>query len=438
MPSAQRRWYVVRAEAFVAAVRPKRLVEVSAAEITAFFPRYAREQRLNDWQFRQMVDALQLLLVDVAACPAAHEVEWDYWREAGVTLAADHPTVAATLSPEQAIDTHPIYTKASEHRPLLKQLARTLRAQRYALRTEQSYVAWCHRFLSFCEQQSTAGAVDPTKLGKRDVERFLEYLAVDRDVAASTQNQALNALVYLFRQVLQQPLDDMAFGRARRPARVPTVLSRDEVRALLAQLKDTPQLLARLLYDTGMRLMEGVRLRVGDVDFANRYIVVRDGKGGKDRVVPLPERLIEPLQAHLEQVRALHGEDLAAGAGAVYLPHALARKAPNAPREWIWQYCFPSSRLTTDPKGGVVRRHHLHEAGFQKTLKAAGIAAGIAKRVNSHALRHSFATHLLEAGYDIRTVQELLGHKDVATTMIYTHVMNRPGVLPVKSPIDAI
>lgn len=280
--------------------------------------------------------------------------------------------------------------------------------------------------------------MDPTKLGKRDVERFLEYLAVDRDVAASTQNQALNALVYLFRQVLQQPLDDMAFGRARRPARVPTVLSRDEVRALLAQLKDTPQLLARLLYGTGMRLMEGVRLRVGDVDFENRYIVVRDGKGGKDRVVPLPERLIEPLQAHLGQVRALHREDLAAGAGAVYLPHALARKAPNAPREWIWQYCFPSSRLATDPKGGVVRRHHLHEAGFQKALKAAGIAAGIAKRVNSHALRHSFATHLLEAGYGIRTVQELLGHKDVATTMIYTHVMNRPGVLPVKSPIDAI
>ncbi|AGA92189.1 integron integrase [Thioflavicoccus mobilis 8321] len=438
MPLGQRRWYVERAEAFVAAVHPKRLVEISAAEITAFFPRYAREQQLNDWQFRQMLDALQLLLVDVAACPAAREVEWDYWRESGDTLAADHPTVAAALSPEQAVDAHPIYAKAAEHRPLLKQLARTLRAQRYALRTEQTYVTWCHRFLSFCEKRSTEGSIDPTKLGKRDVERFLEHLAVDRNVAASTQNQALNALVYLFRQVLQQPLDDMAFGRAQRPARVPTVLSRDEVRALLAQLKDTPQLLARLLYGTGMRLMEGVRLRVGDVDFANRYIVVRNGKGDKDRVVPLPERLIEPLQAHLERVRALHREDLAAGAGAVYLPHALARKAPNAPREWIWQYCFPSSRLTTDPKGGVVRRHHLHEAGFQKALKAAGIAAGIAKRVNSHALRHSFATHLLEAGYDIRTVQELLGHKDVATTMIYTHVMNRPGVLPAKSPIDVI
>jgi integron integrase len=299
-------------------------------------------------------------------------------------------------------------------------------------------VDWCHRFLQFCNPGGADEPVDTSALAEADVERFLAHLATARNVSASTQNQALNALVYLFRRVLGRPLDEMQFRRAQRPPRVPVVLTRDEVRALLAALTDTPQLLARLLYGTGMRLMEGVRLRVGDVDFGNGRIIVRNGKGGKDRVVPLPTSLVGPLRAQLEQVRRLHEDDLAAGAGSVYLPHALARKSPNAPREWVWQYVFPSARLTTDPKAGVTRRHHLHEASFQKRVKAAGQAAGIAKRVNSHALRHSFATHLLEDGYDIRTVQELLGHKDVSTTMIYTHVMNRPGVLPVRSPVDGI
>jgi len=330
-----------------------------------------------------------------------------------------------------------VYQRAAGAQPLLRQLARTLRAERYALRTEQTYVDWCHRFLLFCGVGSSK-EVDIQALGAADVERFLGHLATERNVSASTQNQALNALVYLFRRVLERPLDEMQFRRAQRPPRVPVVLSRDEVRALLAALTDTPQLLARLLYGTGMRLMEGVRLRVGDVDFGNGRILVRNGKGGKDRVVPLPTSLVGPLRNHLEGVRRLHSEDLAAGAGAVYLPHALARQSPNAPREWIWQYVFPGARLATDPKAGVTRRHHLHEAGFQKRLKAAGQAAGIPKRVNSHALRHSFGTHLLEDGYDIRTVQALLGHKDVSTTMIYTHVMNRPGVLPVRSPVDGL
>ncbi|TVQ93578.1 MAG: integron integrase [Chromatiaceae bacterium] len=438
IPESARRWYVLRAQAFVEAMRPKRLGELTAEEIKAFFPRYAREQRLSDWQYRQTVEAVQLLLVQLGACPAAQQVEWDFLVEAGQVLPADHPTRMGAVTPAAVIDGSPRYSAATTDRPLLKQLAQVLRAGHYALRTEQTYVDWCHRFVRYLEGDARHPPGDYSSVGATEVQRFLTHLAVDRQVSASTQNQALNALVFLFRHVLERPLDDMRFGRAKATQRLPVVLSTDEVRALLDALTGTPALLARLLYGTGMRLMEGVRLRVGDLDFDHRRIVVRNGKGGKDRVVPLPERLMEPLRAQLGRVAVLHEEDLAGGAGFVYLPHALARQAPNAPREWIWQYVFPSARLSADPKAGVVRRHHLHEAGFQKVLKAAGQQAQIAKRVNSHCLRHSFATHLLQAGYDIRTVQELLGHQDVATTMIYTQVMNRPGVVPVRSPMDVL
>lgn len=438
IPESARRWYVLRAQAFVEAMRPKRLGELTAEEINAFFPRYAREQRLSDWQYRQTVEAVQLLLVQLGGCPAAQQVEWDFLVEAGQALPADHPTRMGAVTPAAVIDRSPRYSTATAGRPLLKQLAQVLRARHYALRTEQTYVDWCHRFVRYLEGDARHTPGDYSTVSEAEVQRFLTHLAVERQVSASTQNQALNALVFLFRHVLERPLDDMRFGRAKETQRLPVVLSTDELRALLDALTGTPALLARLLYGTGMRLMEGVRLRVGDLDFDNRRIVVRNGKGGKDRVVPLPERLMEPLRAHLGRVAVLHEDDLAGGAGFVSLPHALARQAPNAPREWIWQYVFPSARLSSDPKAGVVRRHHLHEVGFQKVLKAAGQQAQIAKRVNSHCLRHSFATHLLQAGYDIRTVQELLWHQDVATTMIYTHVMNRPGVVPVRSPMDVL
>jgi integron integrase len=280
------------------------------------------------------------------------------------------------------------------------------------------------------------GDVDPAQLDADRIVAFLEDLAVRGQVSASTQNQALNALVFLYKQVLGVELGTLdEFVRAKRPKRLPVVLERGEVARLLNALEGTQQLMASLLYGTGMRLMEAVRLRVQDVDFAYRQILVRDGKGQKDRVVPLPTRLEAALQEQLSKTRLLHQQDLDQGYGEVFLPDALARKWPNAHKEWIWQYLFPSGRLSVDPRSGKTRRHHLHENGLQKAIKVAAQRAGINKKVNCHCLRHSFATHLLESGYDIRTVQELLGHADVSTTMIYTHVLNRGGQ-GVRSPLD--
>nr|WP_321371239.1 integron integrase [uncultured Desulfuromusa sp.] len=312
----------------------------------------------------------------------------------------------------------------------MKKLIAGLRMGHYAYRTEQSYSDWVCRFLAYFPGK------DPLQMGNREVFSFLEYLALQRKVASSTQNQALNALVFLYEKVLEQPLGELGpFARAKRPRRLPVVLSRDEVRRLLAEMDGTFGLMAQLMYGTGMRLMEVVRLRVKDIDFDYGQIIVRDGKGQKDRVVPLPEKIAEALINHLDQIHKIHAEDLSQGVGRVYLPDALQRKYPAAAQEWGWQYVFPSSRVSIDPRSGGKRRHHLHENGLQKKIKVCAAKAGIVKQVNSHALRHSFATHVLEAGYDIRTVQELLGHADVSTTMIYTHVLNKPG-LGVRSPLD--
>ena len=273
-------------------------------------------------------------------------------------------------------------------------------------------------------------------MGSPEIEAFLTHLAVKENVAASTQNQALAALLFLYREVLNKDLDGPIDAmRAKRPKRLPTVLTKEEVSKVIGFLSGTNQLMVKLLYGSGLRLMECVRLRVKDVDFAQRQIIVRDGKGMKDRVTMLPDVLIPPLQEHLRHVKRIHDDDLAKGYGSVYLPFALERKYPNANREWIWQYVFPAYKRSTDPRSGAIRRHHIHESGLQKAVKRAAKLAGINKRVTCHTFRHSFATHLLENGYDIRTVQELLGHKDVRTTMIYTHVLKRGG-LAVRSPLD--
>jgi integron integrase len=314
-------------------------------------------------------------------------------------------------------------------RKLLDRVRDALRLKHYSIRTEEAYVNWIKRYIYFHNVRH------PAEMGASEVQAFLTHLAVKENVAASTQNQALSALLFLYRQVLNQDLGPIDALRAKKPKRLPTVLTRDEVHRVFAHLSGVNLLMARLLYGSGLRLMECLRLRVKDLDFDYRTITVRDGKGEQDRVTILPESLIVPLRDHLRIVKRTHEEDLAKGYGAVYLPYALERKYPNAHREWIWQYVFPAGRLSVDPRSGVVRRHHLHESGLQKVIRTAAQAAGIPKRVSPHTFRHSFATHLLENHYDIRTVQELLGHKDVKTTMIYTHVLNRGG-LAVRSPLD--
>jgi integron integrase len=314
---------------------------------------------------------------------------------------------------------------------LLDQLRDRLRLRHYSIRTEQAYVQWVKRYILF------HGKRHPSELGKAEAEAFLTSLAVQRNVAASTQAQALSALLFLYREVLGQDLPWLTeVTRAKKPARLPVVLNRDEIKTLLAQLDDSLlDLVVRLLYGTGMRLMEAVRLRVKDVDFVRREILVRDGKGAKDRVTMLPASLVDRLAAHLRVVKAQHAVDLSQGRGNVWLPNALAIKYPNAPRDWAWQYVFPAAGFSTDPRSGEVRRHHLDEQRVQRAVRSAVQRAGIVKPATPHTLRHSFATHLLESGYDIRTVQELLGHSDVSTTMIYTHVLNKGG-RGVLSPLD--
>ena len=313
---------------------------------------------------------------------------------------------------------------------LLDRVRERIRLKHYSLRTEQAYCDWIKRFVVF------HGKRHPSGLGAPDVEAFLTALAVQGRVAASTQNQAKSALLFLYKEVLgvELPwLDNVE--RAKAPARLPVVLTREEVARVLARLHGVHRLVGSPLYGTGLRIMEAMRLRVKDVDFSRGEILVRDGKGGKDRVTMLPVRLVAPLRDQLLHERELHRVDLDEGFGAVWLPFALDRKYPSAAREWGWQYVFPADARSVDPRDGVERRHHLSDQAFQRAMKSAVRGAGIAKPATPHTLRHSFATHLLESGYDIRTVQELLGHADVSTTMIYTHVLARGG-RGVVSPID--
>jgi integron integrase len=326
----------------------------------------------------------------------------------------------------------PTASRESSPPRLLDRVRAEIRARHYSIRTECTYVDWIRRYILFHDKRH------PQDMGAAEVNAFLSHLATNRGVAASTQNQAKSALLFLYAKVLKADLpwlDEIVTGRTAR--KLPVVLTPSEVRRLLMELNGVIGLVAQMLYGTGMRLMEGLRLRVKDVEFERRELIIRDGKGGKDRVTVLPENLMLALQAQIARAKALHDKDLLSGHGAVWLPDALSTKYPAAPKAWGWQWVFPAQVRSLDPRSGAERRHHLHEQSIQRAVAIAAKRANIDKPCSPHVLRHSFATHLLQAGYDIRTVQELLGHSDVKTTMIYTHVLNRGG-RGVRSPLDQI
>ena len=430
------RWHVKWVERYIRENEGVKLKEHGPRHVEVFLEKLGRESEVKTWQFQQAVRALEILFVGMVKSPWVFEFGWTQWIDGAHELGSDHPTLAREhgLVDEAGDGVRLNDVAGAKDGPFpdayVNRLIKEIRALHYSIRTERTYLHWTVRLAAFL------GGKDPALWTGADVREFLEHLAVEKNVSASTQNLALNAAVFFFGHVLGRSVGDLGeITRAKRPRRLPVVLSRQEVKTLLSKMEGTPRLMASLLYGTGARLMEGVRLRVQDLDFDHGTIIIREAKGDKDRVVPLPATLREDLRNHLLRVKALHKEDLALGHGSVFLPDALARKWPDAPREWRWQYVFPSARLSVDPRLGVARRHHIHENALQRAIKTAADAAGITKRVNCHGLRHSFATHLLESGQDIRTVQEVLGHADVSTTMIDTHVLNRPG-LHVKSPMD--
>lgn len=430
-----RPWYVRRIEHYLSAIDGKKLARHTEEDVKRYFSDLGLNQRLKDWQFRQSVDAIRQLFRFIDT-DLQHQVDWQYWLDSSQSLAPDHRTTARDIVLPDVSSQHGEGEKMSikqlkdKYADVRNAFITEIRHRAYTIATEQTYEYWLFYFIAFHNGH------DPRQMGGDEVARFLEYLAVNRNVVASTQNLALNALVFFYNHVINQPFAELEnITRAKRSRRIPTVLTKKEIAKLLQQLSGTRWLMAALQYGTGMRVMECIRLRVQDIDFNYHQIMVRAGKGNKDRHVPLPSRLHEQLQVHLQNVKNMHEYDLRNGNGEVYLPDALSRKFPAAAKQWHWQYVFPAGKLSVDPRTDAVRRHHLHERTVQRNISQAASKANICKRVTTHTLRHSFATHLLEDGYDIRTIQELLGHADVSTTMIYTHVLNKGG-RDVHSPLD--
>jgi len=407
-----------------------KLRDVDKAYLTTYFDELGRCDNIVAWQYRQAVSAIEMLFEMLATNPVFTAFNWAERREAARELGAEHPTVARALPSAETVARRAEKDAALNDPEVLRALGRlrdVARVRNLAIRTEQTYAEWAERFARFCK--------GPFPEDPQRVVAFLEHLALVEKVAPATQAQALNALVFLYRHVLKIELGDLgSYQRPRAKRKLPVVLSPQEVDRLLAALPDMAGLMARIMYGTGMRLMECARLRVKDIDWDNGYIDVI-GKGEKSRRVPLPEAFREELEKHLAERKLQYEKDLAAGFGEVFVKESLLRKSPGLAKSWGWQYVFPAARISTDPRSGRHMRHHVSENVPQKAVAKASRDIGLTKQVSCHVLRHSFATHLLRAGYDIRTVQELLGHADVATTMIYTHVLNRPG-LGALSPAD--
>lgn len=433
VPENSRPYYRKAVESYIAAHRGRKLASHGQVDVTRYLIAKGRNPRLSSRHFRQIVDALMFLYRDTIRAGWAKQFDWQHWQTFGRTLPRDHASLMreAPAGHLSAPSANELIQKFRAHAGgAYARFVKTLRLRDMAVRTEQTYEHWLARFFNF------HGWPMVDRVEASDVAVFLEHLAINRRVSSSTQRIALNALIFFFRETLGRSFEDAApYTRAPAKRRLPVVLTQGEVRRLLKKLEGPTRLMAALMYGTGMRLMECVRLRVQDVDFGFKQITVRNGKGGKDRVVPLPERLVSTLRRHLASIKTLHDDDLAAGFGEAFLPSALARKFGSAAYDWRWQYVFPSARLSVDPGSQKTRRHHIHETGLQKAIRNAAREAAIDKRVTSHTMRHSFATHLLQQGKDIRVIQDLLGHADVSTTMIYTHVLKKGG-LGVQSPLD--
>ena len=428
------KWYVIRARQFTDSISCKSISDVTPTMLDQWFAEIGRNFQIPPWQFKQAVLSLRIMFEQLLRLPWAASYTWDekinQYKKGFARQERQNLQQRASASSQTYLKKTKRNSLMYKYRSALEPMIKCIRLKHYSYRTEETYSHWMARFLDFHNH------VPIKNLAGKHVVEYLENLVMKRNVSASTQKIALNAIVFYFRYVLDREIGSIGdYVRSKRPKRMPTVLTRTETRQVIEKLPGVYQLMARLLYGSGLRLMECVSLRVLDLDFGYRQILIRNGKGMKDRVVPLPASLVDDLKQQILKVKQYHQQDVEQGFANVYLPFALAQKYPSAPRELKWQYVFPSDRLSVDPQSGVVRRHHIHESGLQTHIKKAASELGINKKVNCHTFRHSFATHLIESGADIRTVQELLGHADVSTTMIYTHVLNQGG-LGVVSPLD--
>lgn len=435
--STARDYYIRWAESWT-----KALGHQSAERTQEYFEALGRSSQVADWQFRQAVDAAHILACDVLTIPWAAAFDWRGLSDQARSLEPDHRTLAretirlrADLPPSTSPKPEPLTDSEAELKQLIDSLRRIIRIKNMAMATEETYVHWNCRFIRFCFQIL---GQSPRAIGPPAITAYLDFLALERNVAPATQKQALNAMVFLTKHVFgveEFTLDHITPACGQR--RPPVVMTREEVRSVFARLEDPWKLIAQVIYGSGLRLMEAMRLRVKDLDFGQGTITIHDGKGGKHRVVTLPMALEQRLKEHLARLRENHLQDLPVGAGDVYIPETLLRKWPNATREWCWQYLFPSATLCPHPRTRKIVRYHLHDDSMARQIRDAVRKAAIPKRITTHTLRHSFATHLLESGTDIRTVQSLLGHADISTTMIYLHVMKRPGA-GAPSPLDTL